>query len=186
MKKEEDLIWESYITESPWLIPDMPADINNDYEKSTVNDIENKASLYDKFENYNIYIAKKEDENDVYELFFISQDKLMIYYRYKKYSEYIQTEMIWNTKDKKGLFRYVFINYIIPKFNIVKSDFIMNNSGFEFWKKIFNEYQNRFQFKVVDERENYIRPINSIRDIELAKQKFNSDNVFSQFLIQNR
>jgi len=102
-------------------------------------------------------IQFQNDEIDVYydgnksggDYAFISGDKTIAEYSYGAHdSGFIQTDTIWQDKAYRGIFRFIFVTYLLPKYKTIISDHRLTQLGFNFWVKLFNDYNSKFQFGI--------------------------------------
>lgn len=179
MKTEEELIWESYILkESPW---DISTGFEDDYshlENLNIDEIKNQTDYLENFQNIKIYYN---DINREKEYYFIDNNKLAAYYRYFIINpNKIETKMIWNSKQYQGVFRNIFINYLLPKYKNILSDNIMSKNGFNFWMKLKNE--TRYNIFLIHP-DGHNKPILSSSVIDKYKEKLNTEFKYTRFLI---
>jgi hypothetical protein len=185
MKTEEELIWESYVDndniliESPWEIPSGFEGESNKLEELDINEIKNNTTLISKLDDIQIYYSDISNEK---EYFFIDDNKIVAYYRFSIIDQYkIETKMIWNSKNNKGIFRKLFLDFILPKYKNIVSDQIMSKFGFSFWEKLIN--QQYINISVILPNGDVIK-IDSNSDMQKYKEKLNTDFKFSRFIIQ--
>lgn len=185
MKTDEELIWESYIvSESPYMIPTaFPEELNSSFENATREFIvKNGGKLYDTFNDIEIFVIPNPNDTQTQEYYFVRNEILIAYYRFVIKDDYIQTKMIWNSKNHREIFREIFLNYILPKYKKIQSDDQITERGFKFWEKILHSGGN-FKIYVSDENTKKVKPIEDIRDIEEQKQKLNSSFKYTTFWI---
>jgi hypothetical protein len=187
MKTDEELIWENYIiSESPYKIPiSFPEDLNSSFEDATEQlIIDNGGELYDKYNEILIYNIQSKKDNKTNELYFVKNKKLVAYYRFliKEDQDCIQTKMIWNSKNHRGIFREIFLNYILPKYKRIQSDDQISERGFQFWEKLLQGGGN-YKIYISDNQNMTVRPIENIRDLKNQQQELNTSFQYTTFWI---
>ena len=135
--EENELMWEQFISESPWSTHPISDKFTQEMEALDV-------SVIMKFPNvgntnsYNIY--EHQGEDNFINLYFLMNSKLAAYYKFTRLSSSIQSKLIWNSPNSAGSFMDMFANYIIPKYKIVESDDMLSPKAFELWKKMIGAY----------------------------------------------
>lgn len=182
MKSEEELIWESYILkESPWYIPPIDKEEDDYISQIPIKDIKSKTKLIGKYKNINIYFNESKQQNEYY---FISNKEFIAYYRFSKNKVGIRTNMIWNSSLHKGIFKDVFLNFILPKYKIIYSDDQMNDFGFNFWVKLSSETNPNYSIYIYNPHNNSELPLQNPKDILKYKEKLSTDWKYTQFIIK--
>jgi len=85
---------------------------------------------------YDRYVIQK--PNNVIEILLFDNEVCM-YFDYTLISNYITVNLIWTSSKTKGLYRYLFFNFYLPKFNFIQSDKILTEYGYLMWKKLILE-----------------------------------------------
>jgi hypothetical protein len=166
--KDNKILWELYLNESPYSFPNVPNDFNEKMESITMEDIE-KLNLIGKFEEFNIYENIESAATNNVELYFTVGNSLVAFYSYTiRSNQPIKTKMVWNDEKHSGTFRKIFGEYIIPKFKIVESDDSMSNLGFNMWMKLIGFYPN---YKFYAKTQNGLIPMNEPYDVYSYKNK---------------
>lgn len=174
--KDNKILWELYLKESPYSFPNISNDFNQKIESIPIEKIK-KLNHIGEFENYQIYEQSSKDE---VELYFTDKDSLVAFYSYTiRSNQPIKTKMIWNDEKYSGLFRKIFGEYIIPKFKIVESDDSMSNLGFNMWMKLIGFYPN---YKFYAKTQHGLIPINEPYDVYLYKNKITDPD--SSFVVE--
>lgn len=179
MKNENILIWDQFVTESPWITPPVPDQFNIDMSNLDVSKIKNYNHVGE-YKQYNIY---ENIDGDKTSLYFVKNDSFVAFYKYLK-TEYgnVQTKLSWNAKQNKGSFLDIFANYIIPKFKIVESDDMMTSKAFDMWKSLM---LLKPEYKFYVKHGNKILKLESPYDIHLYKERIGiDDNGNSTFVVE--
>lgn len=177
MKNDDIIMWEQYISESPWLVSSLPDSLNDYMYSLNIDKILSYKYVGD-YKNYNIYENKINDE---YELFFILKNILVAYYRYNiSENNNIQTKLSWCNKSYKGTFLDIFANYIVPKFKIVESDNMMTSKAFDMWKSlILLKPEYKFYAKLDDK----LIKLTSPYDVYTYSERIDTNNQNSTFIV---
>lgn len=167
--EENELMWEQFITESPWLTQPIPDKFTSDMLKIDVEDIKSLTFLGN-LDQFNIF---QKIDNSFTELYFIKNEEIVSYYRYSELDTGgIQTKMIWNNPKYKGSFLKIFIDYIIPRFKVVESDDMLSQSAYDMWKKLIGLCENyKFYAKV----KNKLIPMTGPYDVYNYQERFDYD-----------
>jgi hypothetical protein len=170
MKNENAIIWEQFLSESPWITQQVPDQFNIDMSNISIEKIKSnsKIGFYKDFEIY--------ENVDGYEtsLYFLKDDIFTAFYKYIKTElGNIQTKLIWNDKKYKGSFLDIFANYIIPRFKIIESDDMMTPQAFDMWKSLM---LLKPEYKFYVKREDKILKLESPYDVHLYKERMGLDD----------
>jgi hypothetical protein len=176
INKDDKMLWELYLKESPWSFPELPNDFDSKMETTNIRDIE-KLNCVGTFEEFKIYETVVGDK---IELYFTTSNELAAFYSYiVRNKQPIKTKLVWNSKKHIGTLRRVFGDYIIPKFKIVESDDMMSDSAFKMWQKMIGFYpQYKFFAKVGDN----LIPLKHPYDVFTYKEKLTDRD--SPFIVE--
>lgn len=89
-------------------------------------------------------------KNNRGEYVFMINDETVAEYSFEDKGEYIETDVFWQDKRYRGLFKYLFIEYILPRHEIIVGNEKLSHHGLNFWKKIFEEYKDTYQIGVLN------------------------------------
>ena len=166
--KDNEIMWEQFITESPWLTQPIPNKFTADMLSLDIRKVESLNFLGNNsgFDTY-----EEIAEDGATELFFVKNHEIQAYYRYQqKSSGQIQTKMAWNNPKNKGSFIRLFGDYIIPRFKVVESDDMLTQSAFDLWKRMIGGYtQYNYYAKLVNKLIQMTNPY----DVHSYEEKFN-------------
>ena len=169
MKNENAIIWEQFLSESPWITQQVPDQFNIDMSNISIEKIKSNPKI-GSYKDFEIY-----QNVDGYEtsLYFLKNDIFSAFYKYiKTKSGNIQTKLIWNDKKYKGSFLDIFANYIIPRFKIIESDDMMTPQAFDMWKSLM---LLKPEYKFYVKRDDKILKLESPYDIHLYKERMGLD-----------
>lgn len=176
--RDDQLIWESYLSESP-LEYSAPIDsINFGYGTLTRDKILNAGGDYLKsYKHYNVIEL-------IYGLthnhYILDKDSPVAHYSYDKTSKSNQTKLTWNDKNYPGLLRSYFVDRIIPSLKTVESDDMLTSNAFNFWKKLMMQNPElNFSINI----DGYRYPLVNPSEIEKYKEKINCNNEYSRFIV---
>lgn len=174
MINENKLIWDRFITESPWLTQPISDEYNDRMLNIPIRTLKN-LKLVDTFDNMDIHSVSNE-------LYFVSETELIAYYKYNiDDTGMCQTKMVWNNPKHKGIFLKIFGGYIIPKFKVVQSDDMMTAKAFSMWQKLIGHY-TEFTYYVKDGEE--LIKIDNPYDVHNYKEKISfSDKGNTTFIV---
>lgn len=171
---DNEKIWELY--ESPWYnhSQEFMRNINLNIDK-----VKHSGQVVDRFEDYDVYTFKRNPNA----LAFTSDYDIISYFEYKDSSidNAIQIKFTWNNPKFKGVFRNIFIDYILPKFGDIQSDDMLTGDAFNFWKKLILEYP-QYNYFVISNGE-WIR-LSNPSEIDNYKERILDDN--STFFISSK
>jgi hypothetical protein len=176
MINENEIMWEQFVLESPWLTPPLPDAFTVRMENLDLNDIRAFKHI-GKYDQYDIHenVTVKNTE-----MYFLKGNSLAAYYRYsKKSGEHIQTEMTWNSPKHSGSFLMIFGEYIIPRFKIVESDNMFTSDAFSMWKKLIGAFP---QYDYYIKRNGKMIKMTHPYDVYSHEEKFSPDGKNSTFL----
>lgn len=175
--EENELMWEQFITESPWHMKNPLSSFDEYMENLNVEEIM-QSSVFSKYLNLLIYHNRL--DNNESEFYFIDGSKIAAYCRYQKLNDRIILEMIWNSKNSKGLFKELIKNYLLPKFKCVESGETMSDAGFKFFKSLMEQNP---ELKFYLKYKNHLTKIQSPKDFSNYKEPLHSDNTYSTFVV---
>jgi hypothetical protein len=141
--RENEKIWDLYL-ESPWRYQSSSS-IDN-FDNISAEYLNKNGSKVDTFENIDVYTL---NQNPTF-LVFVLNGEIVSVYRWENsvITGAIQTKFIWNHKNYKGIFRKIFAEYILPKFQEIQSDDMLTDRAFSFWEKMMVEYP-KFNYYVI-------------------------------------
>ena len=169
-KQENEMMWEQFVMESPWLTQALPDKFDEDMSNLNVD----KIKGYKHIDNYKDYSIYENITGEQIELFVSQNDLFVVYYRYHlNENGGIQTKLTWNNKNNKGSFLDIFSNYIIPKFKVVESDNMMTSKAFDMWKSLIL-LKPDYNFYV--KNGNKISKLESPYDVYLYKERMGITN----------
>lgn len=67
----------------------------------------------------------------------------VLYLSYRKFQDGIQLANLWQFQHYRGLFRYFFFGYMLPKFGIIYSDSEQTQQGENCWRKMLEEVKTK-------------------------------------------
>lgn len=175
MKKDDVIMWEQFIVESPWMSAPLPDAFDEKMLSISVEEIKQKYDFIEKFINGEVYGKRGQ-------LFFVRDEEFLAYYQYEQFQDYIQTKMSWSRKGNNGIFRTFFGDYIIPKFKVVESDYGLTPLAFDMWKKLIIMYPN-YDFYAKDEGKLY--PLVNPEEVYTFNDPITKDEN-STFIVQYR
>ena len=126
------------MNESPWGHGVMGDEFENEMISHTFDMIKDFEHVGE-FENTQIYY-KEEMGNGNY--FLWGDDELAAFYQFDLFSDNISTRSTWNNRKYKGILRKFLAEYILPKYEVIESDYRMSTHAFDMWKSMFIEYPN--------------------------------------------
>jgi len=176
MRKDDEIMWEQFIMESPWLTQPVPDEFTVQMDNLDLGYIRSLNHI-GKYDGYDIHenVTPKNTE-----LYFLRGDSLAAYYRYIKRSDgSIQTQMTWNSPKHKGSFLMIFAEYIIPRFKVVESDDMLTSDAFSMWKKLIGAFP---QYEYYMKRNGKMKMMFSPYDVHDHEEKFSPNGQNSTFV----
>lgn len=175
-QEENDLIWERFITESPWPYK-FSSNINVGFRESNPS---TWGTLSDKYKNFDVYENLKDE---IYSLTFSLGIKPVAFYSYIPNEEYyggVKTKFIWGENDPKKVFQDIFVGYILPKFKTIESDDMLTDEAFQFWINLMrNNPDLDFHAKIASK----FKRLMSSDEIIKYKEKYDQEN--STFIVSS-
>jgi len=176
--EENDLLWETYLLESPWHMKHPLNSFDKDMENLNYFDI-SQDQPFDKFGDIEVF--KNDLDGKQFEFYFALDQKIVSYCRCKMGENgMIVLDLIWNSKKSKGLFRKIFVEYLLPEFGDIESGDSMSDLGFGFFKNLMDTNPD---LKFYVRNGGNITKIQDSSEFEKYKEPLRDDNQYSTFIV---
>jgi len=124
------------MNESPWGHGVMGDEFENDMLAHSLDIIKNYEHVGE-FENTQVYYKEEMGDGNY---FLWGDGELAAFYKFDLFSDNISTKLTWNNKKYKGLLRKFLAEYVLPKYEVIESDYRMSTHAFDMWQSMFIEY----------------------------------------------
>ncbi len=168
---ENQIMWEQFVMESPWLTPALDSRINDEIDKIDFRELKKTGKSIGRYKDYDIIQL---ESLGVVKLYFVTDVMIAAYYGYiPREDGGTQTKLSWNDMNHKGVFLDIFANYLIPRFKVIESDSMMTPKAFDFWTNLMTLCPNNDYYV---KSGNILTKLDNPYSIHFYKEPFQNEN----------